>query len=114
MMTIAELHKELWSKAVGKRLFIKIHATVKSIHQYDDDWWYKGCRFFDNQQNRYCRKATSMRYCMRNEDDGVGHSGPCVWSKKFWRLGLIFSDDSGQLIAEIWGAAAYLFGQNGI
>lgn len=114
MMTIAELRKESWAKPVGKRLFRRIHATVKSVHPYDEAYWYEGCRFFSNEKNRYCQKATKLRYCMQDEDEGVEHSGPCLWSKKFWRLGVVLSDHTGQLSAEIWGAAAYLFGQNGI
>ncbi|CAM6109689.1 unnamed protein product [Calypogeia fissa] len=112
--TIGALKAEAEELALGEKRLWTVWVKVKYFVQFDLEYWYAGCRIFDSEIDRYCRKAVYTDLGLHNEDDGIGHEGRCWPSMASWHLGLKLEDDTGDMNANIWNCAAYLFGSNGI
>lgn len=112
--SIEALKREAATLPIGTSRLRTVRAKVLSINPENEEWWYSGCRLFDSERNRYCRKPVPDNGVVQAEDDGVNHVGPCKGKRLFWQFGLTLGGGVESVDVRIGNAGAYLLGRNGI
>ncbi|CAM6087550.1 unnamed protein product [Calypogeia fissa] len=114
LVSVAYLWDEASLLPPGAELRAKTRAKLVSIMPEFGGFWYEGCKCYNAEARRYCRKPVGPRQGLfKPEDERKWHFHPCERGDiQFWKFRIGVDDTYSKLEGVIWQAAGYLLGDH--